>query len=125
MTYAYWYVFIAFLMPYLFTLLAKVAAPGFNNAKPREFLENLDGWRKRSHWAQLNSFEVFPPFAAGVIIAHQLSAPQAYIDMLGLAFLGFRFAYGIMYMTNQALLRSVAFLGSLACIIGLFLVSAH
>ena len=124
MTYAYWYVFIAFLLPYLFTLLAKIAAPGFDNTKPREFLENLEGWRKRSHWVQLNSFEIFPPFAASVIIAQQLHANQAHIDLLALAFLSFRVLYGLFYIANQATLRTLSFMGSVFCVVGLFIIAA-
>jgi uncharacterized MAPEG superfamily protein len=122
MTYAYWYLFIAFLLPYVFTVMAKAAAPGYDNAKPREFLENLEGWRKRSHWVQLNSFEIFPPFAAAVIIAHQLHVNQAHIDLVALTFLGFRIMYGLFYIANKPSLRTLSFLGSLFAIIGLFMI---
>lgn len=122
MTYAYWYVLIAVFLPYIFTILAK-AGPGFDNAKPREFLESVEGWRKRSHWVQLNSFEIFPPFAAAVIIAHQLNAPQNQIDMIALTFLFLRLTYGFCYLFNQATLRSLSWLGSLVCIVGLFVIA--
>lgn len=122
MSYAYWYLFIAFLLPYVFTILAKAAAPGYDNSKPREFLENLEGWRKRSHWVQLNSYEIFPPFAAAVIIAHQLHINQAHIDLLAFSFLGFRILYGIFYIADKASFRTLSFLGSLFSIVGLFII---
>lgn len=120
MTYAYWYLFLAFLFPYLFATLAKFAAKDFDNSSPREFFDNLQGWRKRSHWVQLNSFETFPPFAAAIIIAHQLNATQQAIDTIALIFIIFRVLYGIFYISNKAALRSLSWVGSLACIFALF-----
>lgn len=119
MTYAYWYLLILIFLPYFFTALAKVA-PGFDNTKPREFLESLEGWRKRSHWVQLNSFEIFPAFASAVIIAHQLKAPQSQIDMIALIFLILRVLYGFFYLFNKSTLRTASWLCSLACVVGLF-----
>ena len=123
MTYAYWYLFILIFLPYCFTILAKIK-PGFDNSKPREFLESLEGWRKRSHWVQLNSYEIFPPFAASLIIAHQLKAPQNKVDMIALSFLMFRILYGFFYLFNKSILRTLAWLCSLGCIIGLFIIAA-
>ena len=125
MTYAYWYVFIAFLLPYVFTVLAKATHPDYSNRQPREFLENLEGWRKRAHWVQLNSFEAFPPFAAAVIIAQQLQANQQHIDVLALSFVMFRVFYGFFYLIDRSNLRSLAWLGSIICVIGLFMMSAY
>lgn len=124
MTYAYWYLFVVFLLPYFFAALAKVAAPGFDNSSPRVFLDSLEGWRKRSHWVQLNSFEIFPAFAASVIIAHQLNAPQSQIDILALAFLITRILYGVFYLSNQSLFRTLSWLASLGCIIAIFIICA-
>jgi len=123
MTYAYWYLFATFLLPYVFTVLAKIAHPEFSNRSPRDFLDNLEGWRKRAHWVQLNSFEVFPPFAAAVIIAHQVHAPQKNIEILALTFFICRVLYGFFYVIDKSSLRSLAWLGSLICIIGLFSLS--
>ena len=125
MTYSYWYVFAAFLLPYVFTVLAKAAHPEYSNRRPREFLENLEGWRKRAHWVQLNSFEVFPPFAVAIIIAQQLSANQQYIDILALTFLICRVLYGFFYVVDRSNLRSLMWLGSITCVIGLFMLAAY
>lgn len=128
MTVAYWCVLAAALLPYAFTGLAKSGAAAgkrYDNRTPREWLDRLDGWRKRAHWAQLNSFEAFPPFAAAVIIAHLAGAPQARIDELAIAFVALRAAYGALYVTGQHLLRSVAWALALACVIGLFITAAR
>jgi uncharacterized MAPEG superfamily protein len=122
MTYAYWYLLILIFLPYFFTILAK-AKTGFDNSKPREFLESVEGWRKRSHWVQLNSYEILPPFIAGVIIAHQLNAPQDRIDILALSFLGCRILYGFFYLFDKSTFRSLSWLGSLVCVVGFFVIS--
>jgi uncharacterized MAPEG superfamily protein len=123
-TIAYWCVLAAALLPYAFTSFAKFSGPGFNNYKPREFLEKLDGARKRSHWAQLNAFESFPMFAAAVIIAHQLQAAQSTLDLLAIGYVVLRALYGVLYIANQAALRSMVWFASMGCIVGLFVISA-
>jgi len=123
MTIAYICVFIAIFLPFVFAGLAKSEGQ-FDNARPRAWLERLEGWRQRAHWAQLNTFEAFPPFAAGVIIAHQLNGSQAWIDGLAVAFLIFRGLYGYFYIADRATLRSLAWTGGFACVVGLFIVAA-
>lgn len=119
-------VLFAALLPYAFTGLAKFAGgPRYDNHAPREFLERLHGWRKRAHWAQLNAFEAFPPFAAGVLLAQQAGAAQATVDGLALAFVAARIAHGAFYLMDQAALRSLAWSAGLGAMIGLFVVAAR
>ena len=124
MTLAYWCVLAAALMPFLFTGIAKFSGGRYNNYSPREFLEKQEGFRKRAHWAQLNSFEAFPMFAAAVIIAHLTGAEQDYINMLAIAFIGIRLVYGAMYLANLAALRTLVWSAGLACVIALFAAGA-
>ncbi len=124
MTLAYWCVLAAALMPLLFTGIAKFSGGRYNNYSPREFLEKQEGFRKRAHWAQLNSFEAFPMFAAAVIIAHLTGAEQDYINTLAIAFIGIRIVYGAMYLANLAALRTLVWAAGLACVIALFAAGA-
>ncbi len=124
MTTAYWCVLAAALMPYLFTGIAKFGSKPYDNRAPREFLDRLEGPQKRAHWAQLNSFEAFAPFAAAVIIAHQAQAPQATVNALALAFVALRLSYGWAYITDRPTLRSLVWVAALACVVGLFGVAA-
>jgi uncharacterized MAPEG superfamily protein len=124
MTLAFWCILIAALLPYLWVGLAK-ARPGYNNNAPRDQLERAEGWRKRANWAQLNSFEAFPAFAAAVIVAHLAHAPQARIDLLAGLFIGFRLLHGILYILDKASLRSTVWAGGMACMIGLFMTAAQ
>ena len=73
---------------------------------------------------QLNSFEAFPPFAAAVIIAHLCKGAAALADEFALAFVLLRVAYGLAYLANTALLRSVLWVAAQGCVLALFAVAA-
>ncbi|PKO61050.1 MAG: hypothetical protein CVU23_12840 [Betaproteobacteria bacterium HGW-Betaproteobacteria-17] len=124
MTIALWCVLAAGLMPLLWTGIAKTTAPRFNNRDPRGWQAKLEGRAKRAHAAHLNSFEAFPLFAIGVLVAQQASAAQATVDLLAVSFVGLRLAYGVCYLTDAHWLRSLVWFAALGCSIGLFLVAA-
>lgn len=122
---AYWCVLAAAMLPYAFTLIAKtVGIREFSNHTPRQFQANLKGLAARAHWAHLNSFEAFPPFAAGVLIAQQLGAAQGRIDMLAIAFVALRIVYGVCYLADLATLRSLIWAAAMACSVALFVIGA-
>jgi len=124
MTTAYWCVLAAALLPLLWTGAAKAGGLRYDNARPREFLAALTGWPARAHHAQQNSYEAFPPFAAGVIIAHLCGAPQPMVDGLALGFIGARLVYGLCYIADLSTLRSLVWLAGIGCVIGLFITAA-
>jgi len=122
---SYWCVLIAAFLPLGFTAIAKsMHIRRFDNREPREFQARLTGTALRAHWAHLNSLEAFPPFAAGVLIAQQVGAAQGRIDLLALAFVALRIAYGACYIANQATLRSIVWAAAMACTVGLFVIGA-
>jgi len=122
---AYWCLLLAALLPLLWTGVAKaIRRRDFDNRKPREFQAGLSGAAQRAHWAHLNSFEAFAPFAAGVLVAEQLSAPQATIDQLAIAFVVLRVVYGLCYLANLATLRSLVWTAAMTCTIALFIIGA-
>jgi len=115
-------VLIAAFLPVLFTAIAKLLRlRDFDNRSPREFQARLSGTALRAHWAHLNSFEAFPPFAAGVLVAQQMTAPQGRIDALAIVFIVARLAYGACYLADLATLRSIMWAGGAACTVALFL----
>lgn len=124
MTTALWMVLAAVMLPYLWAVLAK-ATPGYDNRAPREFLAHVTGWRKRADWAQQNSFEALAGFAAAAIIAHLVVGPSARADALAIGFIAFRLLHGLLYILDKGTLRSLAWIGALGCIVGLFLVAAR
>jgi uncharacterized MAPEG superfamily protein len=125
MTFAYWCVLLAALLPILWVGIAKSGADGYDNHRPRIFLANLEGWAQRANWAQNNAYEAFPPFAAAVIIAHLAGANQVLIDSLAGAFLVTRVVHGITYILDKATFRSAAWTAGFLCVIGLFLAAGR
>ncbi len=124
MTVAYWSVFVAAVLPYALSLSWRVRNPAYTlaaNRAPRRCVETLTGWRLRAHWAHLNGLETFAPFAAAVIVAHQLGAPQARLDVLAVAYIGFRLAHAAFYLADLGVPRSLAFGGGAACTVAVFL----
>jgi uncharacterized MAPEG superfamily protein len=120
---ALWCVLVAGLLPYVATLIAK-SKRGFDNANPRVWLDGQQGFRQRANSAQLNSFEAFPLFAAAVIIATFLQAPQGGVDVLAAGFVIARLLYIACYVGNLAALRSVLWFAGLACCVALFVMAA-
>ena len=119
--YSFFMLLLAGLMPYLFTLFAKLGNKHpYNNHDPRAFLEKTEGRQRRANNAQLNSFEAFPLFAVGVIVAHLKTGAAMEFYTLNLVSIGFvltRLVYGFAYLADLASVRSVVwFIGLLlAC----------
>lgn len=107
-TLAYGCVLVAALLPMFCALLAKAGAmPKGGNRDPRAWLAAQSGWRARANAAQANGFEGLPFFIGAVIIAHQLGAPQARLDLLACAFIVLRLAYIALYVGDKAMARSL------------------
>ncbi|QKZ07212.1 MULTISPECIES: MAPEG family protein [Pseudomonas] len=127
MTVAFWCVLIAILLPFVCTGIAKFSGGQFGarqNHDPRAFLANLDGFAKRAHSAQMNSFEAFPAFAAAVIIADIChNAQQVTMDVLAVLFITSRLLYIICYLADWAMLRSLVWFVGLGLVVSLFCVS--
>lgn len=124
MTIALWCVMLASAVPYLFTSYAKFAGTGgFDNRRPREFLATLEGARQRAYWAQLNTFESYPMFAAAAVIAHVVHGPDPTADGLAISYVVLRVVYGVLYISDRAALRSLSWLLSMGCIGALYLLA--
>ena len=122
MTTAYWCVLAAMCLPYLWIFAAKATAD-YDNVAPRDYLEDLEGWRRRAYWAHKNAFEAFPQFAAAVIIAHLLHADQQTVDLLAVTFVGARLLHGVCYIAELSTMRSLMWLIGFVCVVSM-LVSA-
>lgn len=127
MTLAYWMILAAAFVPYLGTAYAKFSEGGartYDNHAPRVQAETLPPQRRRAYWAQLNGFEAFPPFAAGVIVAHLAGAQQSTIDGLAVAFVVLRVIYNGCYIYDKPTPRSLVWAVGLLCVVGLFIAAA-
>jgi uncharacterized MAPEG superfamily protein len=129
MTTALWCVLIAVLLPYVCFGIARNRGRGphgerlRDNRHPRDFPNRIEGLPKRAWDAHLNAFESLPAFAAAVIIAHLVHAPQNQIDSLAVVWVLARLAHVAFYLTDRSALRSAAQFASLACVLGLFVVA--
>lgn len=123
MNLAYWCVLIAGVMPILTIAVAKLQR-GYDNHNPRIWLDKQQGVYRRADYAHRNHFEAFPFFAAAVIIAQQLNAPQTWIDLLAATFIVARIAFTLFYLADRPNLRSTAWMIAYGCILGLFFLAA-
>jgi len=124
MTLAFWCVLVAGFLPYIATLTAKIGGDRFDNANPREWLGAQTGFRMRANAAQLNSFEAFPLFAAGVLVAHFAGASQDRIDLLAVTFVVARLLYLGFYLADIHVLRSLAWFVGIGSAAALFFAAA-
>lgn len=117
---AHWCVLIAALLPIVCAGIAKsgrfgmpASAGGYDNRDPRAWLARQDSWRARANAAQANSFEALPFFIGAVVMALQLGADPARVDLLALAFVLLRVAYIGLYVAGLATWRTVVWVGAL------------
>ena len=113
-------VLVAGLMPIVCAGIAKAGQRNYDNHNPREWLAKQTGYRARANAAQANSFEAFPFFAIGILVAIQAQVPQARIDTYAAVFIAARVAYIAWYVIDKDKLRSVAWFVGCLCTLGLF-----
>lgn len=123
MTFAYWCVLIAALLPY-FTVAVAKSNKHFDNNHPRAWLGRLEGLPARAHAAHLNGFEAFPFFAAAVIVAHQLHAGQTLLNVLSGLYIVARIAYVACYLADRATLRTLVWTVAFGLNVAIFLLGA-
>lgn len=113
-------ILIAALLPYLWVSISKASGQRYDNRDPRGWLAKQENPRAhRANSAQLNAFEAFTPFAAGVLMAQFAGVDPQRIAWLSIAFVVFRIAHGFLYVGNRAVLRSLIWLCGLVCVVAL------
>lgn len=124
MTIAYWCILIAAALPYIWVAVAK-AGPKYDNRDPRAWMARQDNPRAhRAYNAQLNSYEAFAPFAAGVLMAQFAGVDPQRIGWLAIGFVVFRVLHGIFYIANVHAMRSLVWFGGFACVVALVVMAA-
>ena len=122
---AYCSIIVAACLPYLWAVLAKTSAPGYNNKDPRGWVARQENYRVRNAYAaHLNAFEAFPAFAAAVLMAQFAQVDAQHVAWLSMVFIAFRSLHGIFYLAALQALRSLAWLGGFACVVALMLSAA-
>jgi uncharacterized MAPEG superfamily protein len=120
MTIALWCVLIGGLLPIACAGLAKYGADDFDNARPREWFDRQEGWRKRADAAQRNGWEAFPLFAVAVLVATTQGAGGLAVDALALGWVALRLAYVWAYVADRPSLRSPIFALALLSAVAIF-----
>lgn len=120
-TVAMWCLLLAALSPMLPAIIAKYAGfkqqpaqGGYDNHEPRAWLAKQTGYQARANAAQMNTHEALPFFFTAVVLAHYLQAPQGMLDLLCIVWLVLRSAYVMLYVADQASLRSTVWAAALA-----------
>lgn len=96
---------------------------GYDYNNPRALFDKLPPFARRATWAHQNAFEVFPIFAAAVLMVLVTDRTSNLAVNLGLAFLVFRVLHIGFYIANLAFPRSFAWVGAMTCIAGLMGIS--
>ncbi|MFL6593427.1 MAG: MAPEG family protein [Luteimonas sp.] len=125
MTIAYWCIFVAALLPYLWVSVAKGTGERYDNRAPRQWQARQDNPRsQRANAAQLNAFEAFAPFAAAVLMAQFAGVDPGRITLLAIAFVVLRVLHGVFYVAGIPSLRSAAWGGGFAVVLWLMVQAA-
>jgi uncharacterized MAPEG superfamily protein len=123
-----WCVGVAGALPYACSSLQTIAklqsGRGYDNRSPRAQTAELEGWGKRASWAQANSWEALALFTAAALVCHVAGADGSTASALGIAWVAFRVVYIPLYVADIAIPRSAAWVGSIACDLGLFALAA-
>jgi uncharacterized MAPEG superfamily protein len=120
MNIAYLCVLVAGVLPVVCAGVAKWGFHGFDNHNPRDWLSRQTGFRARANAAQSNSFEAFPFFAIGVVLATLVHADSQRVDMYALVFVLSRLAFIGAYLANRASLRSFFWVLGFISAVGLY-----
>ncbi len=123
MNWAYLSLLIAGVLPIACAGIAKLGFKEYDNHNPRAWLAKQTGFRARANAAQSNSFEAFPFFAAGVLIALLAGVDHDKIDALSSSFVLARLAYIACYVADKATMRSIFWAIGYSCVIALYLLA--
>jgi uncharacterized MAPEG superfamily protein len=124
MSIAYWCIFIAAILPYIWITVGK-SAKGYDNRDPRGWVAKQAQPRvQRSNAAHLNAFEAFAPFAAGVLMAQAAGVDAERITMLAVSFIIARILHGAFYIADKHVLRSLSWFAGIGCVATLMIQAA-
>lgn len=125
MSIPFWCLFIAALLIYLAKIpvakAMKEEGGGYDNRHPRAQQARLSGFGARALAAHQNSIEIFPLFAAGVLMAHVTQTHGNLVGLLAVLFVVSRVLYLFLYWSDKHQLRSLVWVVGLVCCLLLML----
>ncbi len=120
MSIAYWCLFVAAALPYIWVGLSRAGLGRYDNHDPRGWSAAQTHPRaKRGYAAHLNAFEAFAPFAAGVLAAQAAGVDPGRIATLSVAFIVCRILHGVFYLADLHAFRSFSWMGGFGCVLAL------
>lgn len=123
MTLPLWCLFISAVLIFLAKVpvakaMAEEGGGRYDNRHPRAQQARLTGFGARALAAHQNSFEAFPLFAAGVLVAHVTQTHGVLVDVLAVLFVVARVLYLLLYWADLAWQRSLVWVvGLLSCLL--------
>ena len=93
---------------------------GYDNNRPREWMNTLQGWKARAAAAHTNGYEILALFVFAVLAAQQAGLDQTRTDHLALAFIAARVVYTALYLANVGALRTLVWVVGVGILIAMF-----
>lgn len=120
MTTALWCLFITMFLPIVCAGISKAGGQGYDNAQPRQWLAQQEGFRARAVAAQQNSWEALLLFAIAVLVAHVILGPSDSVNQMAVGFVVARLAYIVAYVVNWAMARTLVWLVGFLLTVSIF-----
>jgi uncharacterized MAPEG superfamily protein len=120
MTTALWCLFITMFLPIVCAGISKAGGQGYDNAQPRQWLAQQEGFRARAVAAQQNSWEALLLFAIAVLVAHGLLGPSESVNQMAVGFVVARLLYILAYVANWAMARTLVWLVGFLLTVSIF-----
>ncbi len=120
MTTALWCLFVTMFLPIGCAGISKAGGERYDNAQPRQWLAQQEGFRARAVAAQQNTWEALLLFAIAVIVAHMLLGPTDSVNQMAVGFVISRLVYILAYVANWAMARTLVWLVGFFLTIAIF-----
>ena len=105
MTIAIWCILVAGVLPYVaFSFVRRADVD-----EPRAHVADLDPRSVRALGAEMNAFEVFPFFAAAVIVAQVVAGARTFTDVAAVVYVLVRIGHLAAYLGRNQPARTAAF----------------
>ena len=127
MTTPFWCLLIVAVAPYLLAGIGgyfrNQQLGSIDNHHPRVQAHELRGIAARAYAAQQNAWEAVALFGTAVVITHLTGANPQQAAIASMVYVAARILHAILYISDQASLRTAVFLVSLGCVVWLFVLA--
>jgi len=117
---AAWCLLIVAVMPVVTVGIAKWGA-GYDNHEPRQWMQTLEGYRRRAYAAHTNCYEALSVFLTAMFVAVWTDGAQQLVDTLAVIFVVARIAYIAAYLADKPAARSLVWSAAYLAAVGIAL----